>query len=80
MCGIMGYIGRDPAWEIVMSGLRRLEYRGYDSTGIATVSDKRLRVARRVGHLSALAEAHPQGLPGNVGIGHSPYFLLEHGQ
>jgi glutamine---fructose-6-phosphate transaminase (isomerizing) len=71
MCGIMGYIGRDPAWEIVMSGLRRLEYRGYDSTGIATVSDKRLRVARRVGHLSALAEAHPQGLPGNVGIGHT---------
>ncbi|HEY0467674.1 MAG TPA: glutamine--fructose-6-phosphate transaminase (isomerizing) [Polyangiaceae bacterium] len=71
MCGIMGYIGREPAWEIVMSGLRRLEYRGYDSTGIATVSDKRLRIARRVGHLSALAEAHPQGLPGNVGIGHT---------
>ncbi|HEX2674463.1 MAG TPA: glutamine--fructose-6-phosphate transaminase (isomerizing), partial [Polyangiaceae bacterium] len=67
----MGYIGREPAWEIVMSGLRRLEYRGYDSTGIATVSDKKLRVARRVGHLSALAEAHPQGLPGNVGIGHT---------
>src|SRR4051812_37025205 len=71
MCGIMGYIGRDPAWEIVMSGLRRLEYRGYDSTGIATVSDKGLRVARRVGHLTALAEAHPRGLPGHVGIGHT---------
>ncbi|HYQ41364.1 MAG TPA: glutamine--fructose-6-phosphate transaminase (isomerizing) [Polyangiaceae bacterium] len=71
MCGIMGYVGREPAWDIVMSGLRRLEYRGYDSTGIATVSDKRLRVARRVGHLSALAEAHPQGLPGNIGIGHT---------
>jgi len=71
MCGIMGYIGREPAWEIVMSGLRRLEYRGYDSTGIATVSDKRLRIARRVGHLSALADAYPQGLPGNVGIGHT---------
>lgn len=71
MCGIMGYIGREPAWDIVMSGLKRLEYRGYDSTGIATVSDRRLRVARRVGHLSALAEAHPQGLPGNVGIGHT---------
>jgi len=67
----MGYVGREPAWDIVMSGLRRLEYRGYDSTGIATVSDKRLRVARRVGHLSALAEAHPQGLPGNIGIGHT---------
>jgi len=71
MCGIMGYVGRDPAWDIVLSGLRRLEYRGYDSTGIATVSDKRLRVARRVGHLSALAEATPEGLPGTIGIGHT---------
>jgi len=71
MCGIMGYIGRDPAWDIVLSGLRRLEYRGYDSTGIATVSDKRMRLARRVGHLSALAEANPEGLPGTIGIGHT---------
>lgn len=71
MCGIMGYIGRDSAWEIVMSGLRRLEYRGYDSTGIVTVSENRLRLARRVGHLSALHDANPDGLPGKVGIGHT---------
>jgi glucosamine--fructose-6-phosphate aminotransferase (isomerizing) len=71
MCGIMGYVGNQAAWDIVMSGLRRLEYRGYDSTGIATISKKKLHLARRVGHLSALAEANPQGQPGNIGIGHT---------
>jgi glucosamine--fructose-6-phosphate aminotransferase (isomerizing) len=71
MCGIMAYVGKDSAWEIVLAGLRRLEYRGYDSAGIATVSRKRLRLARQVGRLSALEQAHPDGLPGNVGIGHT---------
>ncbi len=71
MCGIMGYVGSGNAWEIVMGGLRRLEYRGYDSTGIATVSGKRLHLARRVGQLSALAESQPNGLPGSIGIGHT---------
>ncbi len=71
MCGIMGYVGRDAAWEIVMGGLRRLEYRGYDSTGIATVSKKKLRLVRCVGQLSALADANPEGLPGSIGIGHT---------
>jgi glutamine---fructose-6-phosphate transaminase (isomerizing) len=71
MCGIMGYIGSEEAWNIVVSGLRRLEYRGYDSAGLVTVSRKRLRLARRVGHLRALEEAHPEGMPGNVGIGHT---------
>ena len=54
MCGIMGYVGSEAAWDIVLSGLRRLEYRGYDSTGIVTVAKKKLNLARRVGHLSAL--------------------------
>jgi glucosamine--fructose-6-phosphate aminotransferase (isomerizing) len=71
MCGIMGYVGSEAAWDIVMSGLRRLEYRGYDSTGIATVAKKKLHLARRVGHLSALQEANPNGQPGNIGIGHT---------
>jgi glucosamine--fructose-6-phosphate aminotransferase (isomerizing) len=71
MCGIMGYVGTEAAWDIVMSGLRRLEYRGYDSTGIATVAKKKLHLARRVGHLSALQEANPKGQPGNIGIGHT---------
>ncbi|HEY4104842.1 MAG TPA: glutamine--fructose-6-phosphate transaminase (isomerizing) [Polyangiaceae bacterium] len=71
MCGIMGYVGSDKAWDVVMAGLRRLEYRGYDSTGIATIAKKKLQLARRVGHLSALAEANPNGQPGNIGIGHT---------
>src|SRR5688572_18573835 len=71
MCGIMGYVGREAAWEIVVGGLRRLEYRGYDSAGVVTVSDKGLHLARSVGHLAALQEAHPDGLPGKVGIGHT---------
>ena len=71
MCGIMAYVGSEPAWDIVLAGLRRLEYRGYDSAGIATVSRKRLRLARKVGPLRALEQAQPQGLPGTVGIGHT---------
>jgi glutamine---fructose-6-phosphate transaminase (isomerizing) len=71
MCGIMGYVGSEEAWPIVLSGLRRLEYRGYDSAGVVTISRKRLRLARRTGHLKSLEEAHPEGLPGNVGIGHT---------
>jgi glucosamine--fructose-6-phosphate aminotransferase (isomerizing) len=71
MCGIMGYVGSEAAWPIVLSGLRRLEYRGYDSAGIVTVSRKRLKLARRVGHLRALEDSSPEGLPGTIGIGHT---------
>ncbi len=71
MCGIMGYVGKEEAWPIVVGGLRRLEYRGYDSAGVVTVSRKRLRLARSVGHLRALEDSHPEGLPGTVGIGHT---------
>ena len=45
MCGIMGYVGKRSAWPIVMSGLKRLEYRGYDSAGAATVDgENRVRL------------------------------------
>ncbi len=71
MCGIVGYIGPKPAWDIILSGLRRLEYRGYDSAGCATVHQGTLAISRQVGPIRALDEATPGGLPGTVGIGHT---------
>jgi glucosamine--fructose-6-phosphate aminotransferase (isomerizing) len=72
MCGIVGYIGHRPAAEILLRGLERLEYRGYDSAGLAVTDAGTTEVLRSVGKLSALAEAlkgHP--LTGTLGIGHT---------
>ena len=71
MCGIMGYIGSQPAWGIVLNGLKRLEYRGYDSAGVATVAGHQLHLARSVGHIRTLEEQFADCLPGTVGIGHT---------
>jgi glucosamine--fructose-6-phosphate aminotransferase (isomerizing) len=71
MCGIMGYVGGQQAWDIVLSGLKRLEYRGYDSAGVVTLSGSQLRLARQVGHISALEKAQPEPLAGTIGIGHT---------
>jgi glucosamine--fructose-6-phosphate aminotransferase (isomerizing) len=71
MCGIMGYIGPEPAFQVVLGGLRRLEYRGYDSAGIATVSGHELCLARRVGPLRNLEQAYGSGLAGHTAIGHT---------
>jgi len=70
MCGIMGTVGKADAWPVVLAGLKRLEYRGYDSAGIATVARKRVRVLKRVGPIAAL-EAAGETLPGKVAIGHT---------
>ncbi len=57
MCGIVGYVGRRQAQEILLSGLEKLEYRGYDSAGISVVSGDRMDSVRAVGNLSALRDA-----------------------
>jgi glucosamine--fructose-6-phosphate aminotransferase (isomerizing) len=72
MCGIVGYTGVQPAQPILMQGLRRLEYRGYDSAGLATVDGGRLHVRKRAGRITQLAELlDSQPATGNHGIGHT---------
>jgi glutamine---fructose-6-phosphate transaminase (isomerizing) len=71
MCGIVGYIGGQNAVPILMEGLFRLEYRGYDSAGIAIVSAKGTQVFRRVGRVRELEAALPRRLSGKAGIGHT---------
>ena len=72
MCGIVGYIGSENSSEILLDALRRLEYRGYDSSGIATIGGAGLELRRKVGKLAEL-DAHLKDNPmtGSVGIGHT---------
>ena len=72
MCGIVGYVGPREALPLLMGGLRRLEYRGYDSAGVAVQEDGTLDVLRAEGkldNLAAIVTAHPT--PGHTGIGHT---------
>ncbi|MBF9067882.1 glutamine--fructose-6-phosphate transaminase (isomerizing) [Streptacidiphilus fuscans] len=74
MCGIVGYVGEQPALDVVLSGLRRLEYRGYDSAGVAVQTPEGgLAVAKKAGKLANLEKMlAEQPLPeGTVGIGHT---------
>ena len=72
MCGIVGVLGKGPVAELLVDALKRLEYRGYDSTGVATVSDRgieRRRAEGKLRNLESLLAAEP--LPGDAGIGHT---------
>ena len=72
MCGIVGYIGEQRASDIILDALKRLEYRGYDSSGIATLDAGKIHLTRAVGklvHLDAALQEKPQA--GHTGIGHT---------
>ncbi len=73
MCGIVGYVGHEPAKDVLIEGLRRLEYRGYDSAGIAIPNHAgSIDVVRRSGKVESLAQAVVEHeLPGTCGIGHT---------
>jgi len=71
MCGIVGYIGKSQAKPILLEGLKRMEYRGYDSAGLAILEDTTIRTCKKAGKLQELTHAvQEQELAGTVGIGH----------
>ena len=73
MCGIVGYIGSDQAAPILLDGLEKLEYRGYDSAGIAVYDGNEIHIKKSKGRLKVLEELTHDGstMPGVVGIGHT---------
>lgn len=73
MCGIVGYIGREEAAPILLDGLSKLEYRGYDSAGMAVFDGEKINITKTKGRLKVLSELTHDGkmLPGKLGIGHT---------
>src|SRR5690606_15361413 len=72
MCGIVGYIGDKPVAPLLIEGLRRLEYRGYDPAGVAVVSDGTIHVRKEAGKLTELQRSLEENpIEGEYGIGHT---------
>ena len=72
MCSIIGYSGDDNAAPIIVKGLRRMEYRGYDSVGVATESNNQIELKKGVGKVEEVnTKVQLEKLPGKIGIGHT---------
>ncbi len=71
MCGIVGYIGFDDVKEIILGGLEKLEYRGYDSAGIAIVNNNQVYVCKEKGRIAKLRDCLDKDVTGSIGIGHT---------
>ena len=77
MCGIIGYIGSKPVVPVLLDGLRRMEYRGYDSAGVAVVSPEGISLRRSAGKLANLEQAiRVEPVDGLYGVGHTRWATI----